>query len=93
MADGNWSWTGQNPKVFDSNPGVQRFFCAKCGTPIAYRADQFPGEIHFYTSSLEDTSGFEPLGHVNHAERVSWHKIADSLPRWPHFAGSGPTED
>ncbi|MGI9365873.1 MAG: GFA family protein [Rhizobiaceae bacterium] len=95
MADGgdNWFWTGQKPKIYNRNPGVQRFFCSTCGTPIAYRADQYPDEIHFYTASLEDATGFEPKGHVHYAERLPWHEVADNLPRWELQVGSKKVEN
>ena len=49
---------------------------------MAYEADRFPGEIHFYTSALEDKSGFEPTGHVHAEERLAWFDVHDTLPRW-----------
>lgn len=88
MADGAWSWTGKTPAQYNSNPGVRRYFCATCGTPIAYGADRFPGEIHFYTSALQEKTGFEPTGHVNVAEQLPWFEVHDTLPRWPQIAGS-----
>ncbi len=30
----------------ESSPGVRRYFCASCGTPMAYERDELPDEIH-----------------------------------------------
>ncbi len=88
MKDGKWRWTGANPNLFESSPGVRRYFCGTCGTPMAFEADKFPGEIHFYTVALDDKTGFEPTGHVHTAERLDWFDIHDDLPRWKTNMGS-----
>ena len=49
---------------------------------MAFAADKFPGEIHFYTASLEDDENFLPTGHVHASERLNWFDIADDLPHW-----------
>ena len=49
-------FTGIEPAVYNSSPGVRRLFCRRCGAPVAYDADKFPDEIHFYLASLEDAS-------------------------------------
>ena len=89
IADGNWEWTGHEPNLFDRNPGIRRYFCGACGTPIAYQADKFPGETHFYTSALKDTTGFEPRGHVHFGEHLAWFDTADSLKRFNTTSGGG----
>ena len=66
---------------------MRRLFCANCGTPMAYEADRFPGEIHFYAASLEDSRDFAPQHHVHWAERVPWIALADDLPKHGHGGG------
>ena len=87
--DGNWSWTGEAPAVFRSSPGVRRYFCGACGSPMAFAADRFAGEIHFYLASLDDPGAYQPRYHVHHAERLSWLHLDDDLPRYA--AGSERT--
>ena len=82
MANENYRWTGKPAAVFHSSPGVRRMFCNQCGTPMAFEADHYPGEIHFYTATLEDSTGFEPTGHVHAGERLHWFDVDDDLPRW-----------
>ena len=81
VPNGAWRSTGAEPAIYESSPGVRRMFCPTCGAPVAYEADRYPEEIHFYASLLDDHSGFEPRGHVHWEERVNWVEPADSLPR------------
>jgi hypothetical protein len=82
-------FTGIEPAVYQSSPGVRRLFCQKCGTPVAYSADKFPNEIHFYLSALDDASGIEPQFHVFAGEKVPWVELADDLPKYV-MGTSGP---
>jgi len=77
-----YRFTGIDPEVYNSSPGVRRLFCSRCGAPVAYDADKFPDEIHFYLASLEDASGLEPQFHVFVGEKVSWIKLGDDLPKY-----------
>lgn len=81
VPEGAWRWTGAEPKVYESSPGVRRMFCGICGAPVAYAADRFPGEIHFYAALLDDGEGFAPQGHVHWDERVGWVNVVDGLPK------------
>ena len=67
--------------MFASSPGVERGFCATCGTPLTYESDRFPGETHFYISTLDDPQSLPPAFHVFYEERIRWLEIADDLPR------------
>ncbi len=84
-----FEWTGQPPKSWASSPGVRRSFCPTCGTPMAFQADRYAGEIHLYAATLSDPAGFEPAFHVHYAERLPWLKLDDSLPRHPGPAPDG----
>jgi hypothetical protein len=74
-------FTGAAPAIYASSPGVERLFCRDCGTPVAYRSDRFPDEIHFYAASLDDPTAVIPQFHVYWSERLPWIELADSLPR------------
>jgi hypothetical protein len=82
-----FEWTGVKPKTYVSSPGVRRSFCGTCGSPMAFESERWPGEIHLYAASLEDSSKFTAQGHVHFAEAVPWVELGDKLPRYPH-AGS-----
>lgn len=89
MANGDYRWTGSETAKFASSKGVTRHFCKNCGTPIAFEAEHYPGEIHFYTAGLENTDGFEPTAHVHNDERLHWFEVDDALPRSKAFHESG----
>ena len=95
VPNGAYRFTGKTPKVYQSSPGVRRHFCGTCGSPIAYEADKFPDEIHFYAAGLEDPRDFRPQGHVHCAEMLPWVKLNDGLPRYLHGGGAGaePMQD
>ena len=46
---------------------------------MAYAHEKFPNEMHFYTASLEDPSGFAPTQHFHHDERLPWLSLSDDL--------------
>lgn len=66
---------------YHSSPGVRRDFCSVCGTPLTYRADRFPGEVHVYISTVDEPHRFKPTFHVFHAEKIPWFETDDQLPR------------
>lgn len=81
VMDGAWDWIGDVPRRFDAPNGVRRHFCGTCGTPMAYAADRFPGEIHFYAASMDRPEEFCPTHHVHTAEQLGWVHLNDTLPR------------
>ena len=81
IADGQWQWTGATPATYASSPGTYRDFCPRCGTPMAYHADRFPGETHFYAATLDRPETYEPQAHVHTDEMLPWLHLSDGLPR------------
>ena len=51
---------GTEPAFYPSSQGVKRFFCNQCGTPMAFQAEHYPGEIHLYAATLENPEDFKP---------------------------------
>jgi len=80
----DFQWTGSPPACYNSSPGVNRFFCETCGSPMAFRAEHYPGEIHLYAASLENPEDFKPDFHVHSSEQLSWLSLHDELPKHPH---------
>ena len=66
---------------YQSSPDSRRAFCGTCGAPVAYAADRYPDEIHFYAALLDDAADFAPQGHVHWDERLPWVHLADDLPK------------
>jgi hypothetical protein len=86
LRDSAWRWSGAAPAIYRSSPGVRRFFCPTCGTPMAFASAHCPEETHFYAVSLEDPADFRPEYHVHVAERLPWIHLSDDLPQ---EAGAG----
>jgi hypothetical protein len=62
---------------------VKRHFCDACGTPMAFEADHYKGEIHLYAAGLENPDNFQPKFHVHYDGKLDWLHIADDLPKYP----------
>ena len=81
VPDTAFRWKAVRPRTYESSPGQKRLFCPACGTPMAYRTERRPDEIHLYAASLDDPSDFQPEAHEFWGERVEWIHLADDLPR------------
>lgn len=88
VPNGQWRWTGSQPQCFESSPGVRRWFCGRCGSPMAYDADNFPGETHFFAATLDNPDAYKPEFHVFAAEALNWMKVSDRLPRYEGMVGT-----
>ncbi len=87
-ADG-FAFEGEAPRVYQSSPGVERRFCARCGSPLTYQGERWPGEVHVHVSVLERPQDFPPRLHAYAAERIPWLEIHDDLPRFESVGGGG----
>lgn len=85
VRDGTWRWAGAAPAVYASSPGVERWFCGTCGSPVAFKADRYPGETHFYACLLEDAATLRPSEHVHWEERLPWLHVGDDLKKTDGF--------
>jgi hypothetical protein len=77
------------PTAYESSPGVQRYFCGTCGSPLAYVGARWPGEVHLYAGSLQDPGKIEPKAHVHVGEALSWAEVHDALPRYEKTSKDG----
>ncbi|MDA7964295.1 GFA family protein [Ruegeria sp.] len=80
IRDGKWRWTGDEPRIFNSSPGVERSFCPTCGTPMSFRSTAMSDVMHLYVAALEDPEALQPTLHVAYEEKLSWLKLDDGLP-------------
>ncbi len=78
--DGQWRWLGEPASVYVSSPGVERFFCNRCGSPVAYLSKNFTNKMHFYLAALDDPEAFKPEGHSFKKNKLSWLHLSDKLP-------------
>ncbi len=77
------------PAVYGSSPGVKRYFCGTCGSPMAYAGSRWPKEVHLFHGTLEDPAQWPPTGHAHIGEQVVWFDVHDDLPRFETIASKG----
>jgi len=73
------------PAEFHSSPPVRRSFCAACGTPLTYEAENYPDTVDITTCSLDAPDAFPPTHHSWVSHDLAWVKFGDGLPAFPEF--------
>jgi hypothetical protein len=68
--------------IYRSSPGVERGFCAACGTSLTYRRANRPGLFDVTTASLDDPEAFPPTKEIWTEERLSWEAANPDLPQF-----------
>lgn len=91
LTDFSWEMKDHRdePAHYASSKGVKRFFCDQCGTPMAFQAEHYDGEIHLYAATLTNPDMFTPEFHVHYEEKLSWLSHEDSLHK---YAASAPAD-
>lgn len=80
---------GEEPRVYKSSPGVKRRFCGRCGSPVSFEGEAWPGEIHLHTGFVNESDALEPEGHIYTRTQKPWVKLADKLPTFDMFPREG----
>ncbi len=57
---------------YRSSAAAARSFCSRCGTPLFFQSDRWPGEIHVTLATLDSAEGLEPQAHAYWASRAPW---------------------
>lgn len=70
--DAQLAWSGEKPQRYASSPGVQRGFCGKCGTPLSYQGENWPGETHLLIGLFDQPQDFPPAGDAFKDEALPW---------------------
>ncbi len=68
----NIRWLGASPTIYQSSKGVERGYCASCGTPLIYAGEKWAGEIHFVIGAFDDPTAFVPRNKVFTEEALDW---------------------
>ena len=74
-----FAWTRGPPASFASSSLAHRDFCAKCGTPLAFRYDDSP-TISVTLGSLDRPQDVAPVRHYGIEGRIPWLDTLDTLP-------------
>lgn len=73
----------QQLRWYDSSPGAQRGFCARCGSTLLFRSQRWPGEVHVVLSNFDQPVDRAPQAHVFYDAHVEWFVVRDDLPKKP----------
>ena len=63
---------GEPLREFASSPGVIRYFCGRCGAPLAFRGEQWPGETHLPVCAFDAPETLPPTSDHFVAEKLPW---------------------
>lgn len=61
--------------------GGARGFCSRCGSPMFFKSERWPGELHIARALFHEPIDRGPQAHVYYETHVDWVTVADSLPR------------
>jgi len=66
---------------YEGDAGGSRGFCSHCGSPMFFRSERWPGELHIARALFAGPIDRDPQCHAFHDTHVDWVALADSLPR------------
>lgn len=66
---------------YESSAGAWRSFCGRCGSPMFFKSERWPGELHIARALFTEPLDREPQAHVFYETHVPWVETADNLPR------------
>ena len=55
-----------------SSPGVERGFCAHCGSTLTCSNEKLPNETHFHIGAFERAAELAPTAELFEKERLPW---------------------
>ena len=68
---------------YRSSPGVERTFCARCGSTLQFVSEKSPGKVEVALGTLDDDPGIKVPRHIFVASKAPWFDITDGLPQFP----------
>lgn len=69
------------PSIYRSSASAQRRFCPTCGGHLEFRDRDHPESISIEVTTLDRPEDLPPRRHIFEADRLSWFRVADDLPR------------
>jgi hypothetical protein len=57
---------------YGSSPGVERGFCARCGSTLTCSNEKLPNEAHFHIGAFERAAELAPTAELFGSERLPW---------------------
>ena len=77
FAEGAVEFTPARGPGLSFAPGVERWVCHACGSPIAARFDYLPGQIYVPLGLLDQLNALPPQVHAHFAARADWLHVRD----------------
>jgi len=62
-------------------PGVRRWNCDTCGSPMAATFDYLPGQVYVPLGVVDQAEELSPEIHCHFDSALSWLHLEDGLPR------------
>lgn len=72
FADANVSLGEGALAAYASSPGVTRYFCGRCGSPIAFKGERWPGETHLPVCAFDTPQELAPTSDHFESEKLPW---------------------
>ena len=66
---------GETLRDFASSPGVSRFFCGACGSPLAFKGDRWAGETHLPVCAFDAPEDLAPRSDHFADEKLPWSAL------------------
>lgn len=76
-------------KSFKAASGVNRMFCANCGSQIVSRRDHAPEVLRLRLGTLDVPPAHGPEAHIFMSSKIPWFDTRDDVPK---FADAPPLE-
>ncbi len=72
---------------YASSKGALRGSCGRCGSPMFFKSERWPGEFHVARALFDDALDRDPTEHAFFETHVPWLTIGDDLPK--KYSGTG----
>ena len=79
--------TSTYAKTADSGNSIERVFCLRCGTPVWWVGEGFPGLVVLTVSSLDNPEAITPSREVWTNSAVSWCRIREGIEKFRECPG------
>jgi len=84
----DFAFTRGKPARFASSPGVERGFCASCGTTLTYADADRPDLADVTTATLDNPDAFVPTKEIWLEEKIGWEAVDHARARYPRSGRS-----
>lgn len=71
---------------YESSPGIQRSFCARCGSNLFWEREGGP-TVSIMAGTLDSPTGLKLAAHIFTTDKGDYYEIADGLPQYPGTMG------